>query len=165
MKLEFDLDDPKALAEQLDTVLQKRAGAIRRVPASAIRQGVFELLALIQQRVPKKTATLVRSIGATVVKISEDVIEGKVGTPLQYAKFLEEGTGIYGPNRQPIAIVAKNRKALFWGAYDGSGGPLFRTRAIVKGIKPRHDFANAIAAFLPRYQQIIEQHLAQMGAA
>lgn len=165
MTLEFNLDDPKALAEQLDAVLQDRAGAIRRVPASAIRQGVFELLALIQRRVPKKTATLVRSITAIVVKVSEDVIEGKVGTPLQYAKFLEEGTGIYGPKQQPITIVAKNRKALFWGAYDGLGGPLFRTRVIVKGIKARHNFAKAIAEFLPRYQQIIEQHLAQVGAA
>ncbi|HVW07304.1 MAG TPA: HK97 gp10 family phage protein [Bryobacteraceae bacterium] len=160
MKLEFNLDDPKALAEQLDGLLQERAGAIRRVPVSALRQGVFELLALIQARVPKKTATLVRSITAVVVKISEDISEGRVGTPLKYAKFLEDGTGLYGPGKQPITIVAKNRKALFWGAYDGKGGPLFRTRAIVKGIKPRHDFANAIAEFLPRYQQIVEQHLA-----
>jgi hypothetical protein len=160
MKLKFELDDPKVLAEQLNIVLQGRAEAIRRVPVSALRQGVFELLAIVQRNVPKRTATLVRSITAVVVKISEDISEGRVGTALKYAKFLEEGTGLYGPNRQPIPIVAKNRKALFWGAYDGQGGALFRTRVLVKGIKPRHMFGDAIAEFLPRYQQIVEQHLA-----
>lgn len=164
MSATFEWDDPNKLVTQVTELLRERGQAIRRVPDRAIRRGVFELLGEVQKLVPKKTSTLVRSITAAVNRISADVIEGKVGSFLEYARFIEEGTGVYGPKGQPITIVAKNKKALFWGAQNAKGGPLMARRVVIQGIKPRAPFATAVGAFLPRYLQIIEEELAKERA-
>lgn len=163
--LSFEWDNPDALLAQVRSLIQDRAGQIRRVPERAIQRGCFELLRLIQQKAPKKTSTLVRSLHVVIRRLTEDLIEGKVGTWLAYARYLEEGTGLYGPRKQAITIVPKAKKALFWGGYDAKGNALVRRRAVVKGIKPRGYFAAAIAEFLPRYVQIIEDELAKGQAA
>ena len=164
MPIDFQFEDADTLSAQLNDILAERGAAIKGVPASALRQGVFELLALCQDLAPKKTSTFVRSITAVVLQISEDVSEGHVGSPLEYARYLEEGTGVFGPKGQPITIVAKNAKGLFWGAYDGNGKALIRKKVIVQGMKPRPTFATAIAQFLPRYQQIIQDHVSGWAA-
>ena len=79
--------------------------------------------------------------------------------------FLEEGTGIYGPRAQAITILPKNRKALFWGAFDGNGKALIRKRAMVQGMQARAPFANAIRQFIPRYEEIMREELAKGLAA
>ena len=137
----FEWQNQDALLAQVRAMLEARGGAIRRVPASAIRRGVFELLKLIQERAPKKTSTLVRSLHAEVKKLSEELVEGRVGTWLAYGRYLEEGTGVFGPKKRPIEIVAKTKRGLFWGAFDQNGKALIRRRVIVQGIKPRGYFA------------------------
>jgi Bacteriophage HK97-gp10, putative tail-component len=162
--LSFEWDNPNALLAQVRSMLESRGGQIRAIPDRAIRRGAFELLRLIQQKAPKKTGTLVRSLHADIRQLTADLLEARVGTWLEYARWLEEGTGIYGPAKRPIVIVPKSKKALFWGGYDENGGPLIRRRAVVKGIKPKGYFAEAIAEFLPRYVQIIEEELAKEAA-
>jgi hypothetical protein len=158
-------NNPNAIVSDVMRMLRARDQAIRRVPDRAIRRGVFELLKLVQGTVPKVTSTLVRSITAVVERVSADIIEGKVGTWLEYARYLEEGTGVYGPKRRPIRITARNKRGLFWGAFDGDGNAVVRRRVTVKGIKPQANFGRAVAKFLPRYVEIIEQELARETAA
>lgn len=165
MPTEFQFDDPDALSAQLNGLLKDRGAAIGRVPVSALKRGVFEFLALVQDFAPKKTSTYVRSITALIERISDNINEGRVGTPLEYARFLEEGTGIYGPRAQAITILPKNRKALFWGAFDGNGKALIRKRAMVQGMQARAPFANAIRQFIPRYEEIMREELAKGIAA
>jgi hypothetical protein len=161
----FEWNDPNALLVQVRKMLDAQANRIRQVPERAIQRGTFELLKLVQAKAPKKTSTLVRSIHAAVRKLSADLIEGRVGTWLEYARYLEEGTGLYGPAKRAIEIVPKSKKALFWGGYDENGGPLVRKKVVVKGITPRGYFAAAVAEFLPRYVQIIQEELAKESAA
>lgn len=164
MKVQFQFENPERVAADLSAILRRRGESFRRVPAAAIRRGIFELLALIQELAPKKTSTLVRSISAVVKKISEDIVEGRVGSHLEYARYIEEGTGLHGPKGRAITIQAKGRKGLFWGAFDGGGKALIRKRVVSPGMKPRAPFATAIAKFLPRYDQIIREELAKATA-
>ncbi len=165
MKVEFEFDDIDGLKADLDAILTERAGAIRAVPVSALRRGTFELLSMVQDLVPKKTSTLVRSITGVVEKISEDISQGRVGSFLEYARYLEEGTGMFGPKGRPIEILPSSKKALFWGAFDGNGKALIRKRVLIKGIKPRAPFATAIARFIPRYEVIVREELSKGFAA
>ncbi len=59
----------------------------------------------------KKTGTLQRDIRGIVEEAGE---RGRVGTNISYALDVHEGTGLYGPKKRPIAIKARNKKALFW---------------------------------------------------
>ena len=163
--LTFEWDNPNALLAQIRSLVRDRGDQIRKVPDSAIRRGTFELLRRIQAKSPKKTGTLVRSLHADIQRLTADLIEGRVGTWLEYARWLEEGTGLYGPRKQAIQIVPRAKKGLFWGAYDDNGGPVVRRRTVVKGIKPIGYFAQAIAEFLPRYVEIIQEELAKAAAA
>jgi hypothetical protein len=164
-RLSFDWDNPDALLAQVRSLLTGQGERIRRVPKRAIRRGAFELLRLVQQRLPKKTSTLVRSVHVAIQEISKDLVEGRVGTWLKYAQYLEEGTGVYGPRKTPILILPRAKKALYWGASDENGLAIVRRRAVIKGIKPRGDWAAAIAEFLPRYVAIIQEELAKESAA
>jgi predicted amino acid-binding ACT domain protein len=165
VKIDFQFEDADGLIAQLNDVLAERGTSISRVPVSALRRGVFELLAMVQDLAPKKTATFVRSITAVVEKISEDISEGRVGSALEYARYLEEGTGVFGPKGQPFTIVPKAKKALFWGAFDGNGKALIRKRAVIQGMQARAPFATAIARFIPRYEEILRDELSKGLAA
>lgn len=114
---------------------------------------------MVQDLAPKKTSTFVRSLTAVVEKISDDITQGRVGSGVEYARYLEEGTGVHGPKGQPITILPKGKKALFWGAFDGKGNALIRRKAIVQGMKPRAPFGTAIARFIPRYEVIVRDEL------
>ncbi|MGE5487567.1 MAG: HK97 gp10 family phage protein [bacterium] len=165
MSIQFEWDNPNRVVAEVTRMLNDRGRAIRAIPDRAVRRGTFELLKLVQTKVPKVTSTLVRSITAVVKRISADVVEGKVGTWLEYARYVEYGTGIYGPLKRPITIAAKNKRGLFWGAYDEDGKPIVRRRVQIKGMKPRSPFGQAVAEFLPRYIEIIQQELAREATA
>lgn len=164
MSVRFEWDNPNQLFIQVEKLLRTQGTRIQQIPDTAIRRGVFELLAIIQKRLPKKTSTLVRSVTAVVKRISADIVEGTVGTYLEYARYLEEGTGIYGPMKRPIVIVPKTKQALFWGAYGANGKPLMAKSVSNPGIKPLGIFADSTQAFLPRYAEIIQEELAKAAA-
>ncbi len=164
MTVKFEWDNPNKLVEQVIEMLRAKGRAIARVPEAAVRRGTFELLAMVQKLTPKKTSTLVRSLTATVERLDGTTVEGRVGTWLKYAPFVEYGTGIHGPEKRPILIMARAKRGLFWGAYDADGKPIIRRSVKVLGMKPRAMFGQGVASFVPRYIQIIEQELAKETA-
>lgn len=56
------------------------------------------------RNVKRDTGALAGSIEPTV-NVYGRLVVGRVGTPLFYARYLHEGTGIYGPKRRPIVPV------------------------------------------------------------
>ncbi len=167
MSIEFQWDNPDKIVSEVTRMLGDRGQAIRGIPELAVRRGTFELLKLVQSKVPKVTSTLVRSISAAVKRISADIVEGKVGTWLEYARYIEYGTGIYGPLKRPITIAAKSKRGLFWGAYAQDGKAIVRRRVQIKGMQPRSPFGQAVAEFIPRYIEIITEEISReaQGAA
>lgn len=157
----FKWDNPERTVEAFSQALRERETALRRIPERAVRRATFELLKRVQDLVPKRTRTLVRSITALVERIGGDVVEGRVGSHMEYARYIEEGTGIYGPKGKAITIVPRNREALAW---KGPGGIIVRKRAVIQGIKPRTPFGTAVAQFLPRFIEIIEQEVQKEAA-
>ncbi len=156
----WDRDPNESLRELLGNLRQKEIN-IRQVPEAAVRRGSFELLSIIQQLTPKKTATLVRSLHVAITNPQEGTIEGQVGTSLKYAPFIESGTGMYGPMGRPVVVVAKRRKALFWGSYNASGKPIMSRSVSILGVKPVAPFGRGFAQFTPRYEELIQQELAK----
>lgn len=162
--LQFAWQDPNKLLQQVRTLLEKQSIRIKRIPEAAIRNAAFELHSRVMQRLPKKTSTLVRSVTTRFERPTPGVFAARIGTHMAYARYIEEGTGIYGPKARPIVIVAKNKKALFWGA-KLNGKFIFRRRVTVQGMKPRPVWAQQTAAFLPRYAEIIRRELAKEASA
>lgn len=72
-----------------------------------------------RRNVNSRTGTLARSIEVTIVP-SSDGPGARVGTSLFYARFVHDGTGIYGPTGQ--VIRPQRGKAL---KFDGRRGETF----------------------------------------
>jgi hypothetical protein len=72
-----------------------------------------------------------KSISVGRVSKSGTVYSVTVGTNLVYAKYVHDGTGIYGPLKRPIIILPTNKKALYW---KGAKHPV--RKVIQKGIRP-----------------------------
>ncbi len=167
MKIELTLDDPNRLIAEVQRLFAERGGRLQEIPEIAIRKGVFMLQALVQKHVPKATSTYARNVVGTVRRIANDLVEGKVGTFVLYAEFLERGTGRFGPFGRPFEIRAKRAKALFWGqrvggsVRDPKAQLLFRRKVTIQGMKPRAPFQKAIKEFLPRFVALIEAELAK----
>lgn len=81
----------------------------------------------------KRTGTLGRSIAVGRVQEGPGYASVDVGTNLHYARYVEEGTGIYGPKKAPI--TPKNAKALAWRSLGKPTGP--GARLIASGMKSR----------------------------
>lgn len=73
-----------------------------------------------------------------------------VGTNVDYAKYVEYGTGIHASDG--------NGRKTPW-AYTGADGQVHWTR----GIKPAHFLKRAIEEHVPEYRQLLEQSLSALG--
>jgi hypothetical protein len=159
--IDLKWDNPNDLLRKVREMLDAQARKIGAIPANAVRRATFELQAKVQGLVPKVTSTLVRSITAKIDKGADGTVTGRIGTHLKYGPYVEFGTGVFGPNKQAIVITAKNKRGLFWGAYDKDGKPIIRRSVTIQGMKPRAPFGKATTQFLPRYLEIINQELAK----
>ena len=74
-------------------VVQHIEGIVRDVRNEAVRN------------VKRDTGALAASHDATV-NVYGRLVVGRVGTPLEYGRYLHEGTGIYGPKHTPIRPVS-----------------------------------------------------------
>lgn len=112
----------------------------------------------------RRTGTYLRSITSLVQREGMRVV-GQVGTNLPYARFLEVGTGLYGPRNQ--RIVPRHARALRWpagggqtfrgstGAYSGFvNAPGFRAtgeqRSGAAGRPASYVFARSVRGIMPR---------------
>lgn len=81
----------------------------------------------------KRTGTLGKSITFTEPHFRADEASIQVGTNLHYARYVEEGTGVYGPKGTPIK--PKQAKILAWKSV---GKPLSgKGKLIASGMKRR----------------------------
>lgn len=66
----------------------------------------------------------------------------RVGTNVSYARFVHDGTGLYGPRGQ--LIRPKSKKALRWVGGKGRRGYTFSKWS--RGMRPNHYLKNALRA-------------------
>lgn len=86
--------------EVVDELLRGASGPV----VQHVEQIVQAVRAEAVRNVKRDTGALAASHDATV-NVYGRVVVGRVGTPLHYARYLHEGTGIYGPKAAPIYPV------------------------------------------------------------
>ena len=117
-----------------------RAGLLRKAGIAA----GLEIRNEARQRAPRKTSTLVRSIDQDVKKATATEVEIEIGPQVNYGKWIEQGTGLYGPEKKKIVIVPRRARALRW--LNAQGVPVFARRVESPGMKPRPYLAPAFDA-------------------
>ena len=115
-------------------------GALTRILAVNAQKAVF----IIGKRVegeakklcPVNTGRLRSSIGTTVTTLN-GLPAARVGTDVEYARQIHDGTGIYGPHRTPV--VPRRGKYLVFNI----GGQTVFARS-VRGVKGRPFLTDAL---------------------
>jgi Bacteriophage HK97-gp10, putative tail-component len=96
---DLDIDIPELAG------LVRRYGNIGSVVQDELRRAGDRSGAIVVRRavlkVRRKTGALARSV-AFATTVSGFAVETKVGTDVKYGRYLDEGTGIYGPKGAPI---------------------------------------------------------------
>lgn len=87
-------------AEAVDALLRGRSGPVVRHVEDICNQVRNEAV----RNVKRDTGALAASIESTV-NVYGRLIVGRVGSSLHYARYIHEGTGIYGPKKEPIRPV------------------------------------------------------------
>lgn len=91
-----------------------------------------------RRRINSRTGELARSIEVDIVIVGRTA-GARIGTELSYARFVHDGTGIYGPSRRPIR--PRRGKAL---AFQGTTGQV--VVASSQGQRGTHFLRNALRA-------------------
>lgn len=103
MKIKFEVLNADSVNELLDE--------------AALRNGLGRALALVErsakQKAPKGTGELRRSITSRIDKEGDELV-GYVFTPLEYAPYVEYGTGLFAEN-------GNGRKDVPWHYQDDEG--------------------------------------------
>ena len=111
----------------------------------AKRAGMISLVEEIEARgvkhAPVRTSDLANSITSDV---NQDGSEGRVKATAKHARYVHEGTGIYGYYKKRFTILPKKKKALFW-----PGGKHPVKKVIQKGIRPNPFFKKALKEIRP----------------
>lgn len=121
-------------AQSIETLQAQLADRIRQ----AVQKSCAEIEGAAKERCPKgngesgETAPLRQSIAYRVDATEEGTAMGIVGSPLEYAVFVHEGTGLY-------SRIGLGRKDVPW-TYRNSKGDFYST----KGIEP-HPFLEEAA--------------------
>lgn len=121
---------------------------------AAMKAGMQNLVSHVEARAvqftPVKTSNLVNSI---LSYVADGGATGILKATATYAKFVHDGTGLYGPLKKEITIVAKDKKALYW---PGAKHPV--KKVTQKGIHPNPFFTKAL-------KQVNPQKLFEEGAS
>lgn len=96
----------------VNLILRSPAGPVAR---NMLRRGQ-RVRRAAQRNVNSQSGALAHSINVEIVIVG-DRAGAQIGTKLHYARFVHDGTGIYGPSHRPIRPV--RRKAL---AFSGRAG-------------------------------------------
>ena len=126
----IEFEGIEELVERLDSITDEKR----------VRQAIGAACSLVEraakQKAPKENGELRRSIASRVEVIGENVI-GTVFTPLEYAPYVEFGTGLF-------AEGGKGRKEVPWVYIDGGGGK----KSDKKTVYANHQEAEESAAYL-----------------
>lgn len=95
--------------------------------------------AAARQNCPVDNGTLRRSISFVITGTSPANMVARVGSNVEYAHYVEEGTGIYGPKRK--RIVPRTKEFL---RFMPKGASSFVFARSVKGMRGRHYLARAL---------------------
>jgi hypothetical protein len=85
----------------VDALLRGRSGPVVR-HITEITEAIRSEAA---RNVKKDTGALAASLSATV-NVHSRLVVGRVGSPLNYAEWIHQGSGIYGPRHTPIVPVS-----------------------------------------------------------
>lgn len=121
---------------ELRRLIQSPAGPVFRF----LRQRAALVEADAKRRCPKDTSRLASSIHTELLLIDGSPV-ARVGSSVKYARYVEEGTGIYGPRHRPI--TPKRASVLRW-IPKGASKPAFARS--VRGMRPRPYLVPALAA-------------------
>lgn len=121
--------------------------AILSSPHGGLAQDMFKRAIAVQkqaklnlQRPPSRVNTGQLRASITIVPFFFRTYPAfKVGSPLKHARWVHDGTGIYGPHHQPI--VPTHAKSLAW---EGPGGMIFAKS--VKGMRANPFLKDALSA-------------------
>jgi hypothetical protein len=136
------------VAKIVHHVDQQQLAVLLRSPSGAVAKDLFrrgknvEKQAKINlERTPRRidTGTLRSSIHTTLVVVGGQTIV-QVGTTLFYARYVHDGTGIYGP--RGTVIRPTTAKALRWRVKGGT----YRFAKYVKGMRPNRFLRDAVVA-------------------
>jgi len=112
--------------------------AIAELIAGVVGEVTAEVAAVAQRRCPVDDGTLRASIRSRVSRRGGEVI-GEVYSDLEYAAYVHQGTGIYGPSHRPIRPV--RARVLSW--QQAGAGRVFARE--VRGSRPQPFLADALA--------------------
>lgn len=101
-------------------------------------KSLLSLQGTAKQLSPIDSGRLRQSILVSPMRQSGSSFTGSVGTSVDYAAWMERGTGIYGPSGQPIR--PKTKKFL---AFRGKGGKMVFAKS-VKGVRGRFYMKGAV---------------------
>ena len=90
-------ETPEGLAEEFDDI----DDALERKAAEAMRDVVLRIEGAAKERANVESGNMRSQIRGTILPVLGDVIIGVVGVPVDYAKWVHEGTG-------PHTITAEN---------------------------------------------------------
>lgn len=131
-------------ARELADAFRRAPDVTRRELMNAIGKTAFKVEYLSKKFAPIERGVLRGSINTKGPEVNGDNVQAIVGTNIEYARYQEEGTGIYGPKKQPIRV--KNGKVMAW---KRGGQSFFATE--VKGVKPKHYFKKAREEAKPEF--------------
>lgn len=126
INIEFDDSELQASLERL--VTDQLPGALE----AAMTKVAMKVEADAKKNCPADTGTLRQSITHTV-EVEGDTVRGYVGSNLDYAPYVHQGTGIY-------AVMGNGRKDVPWTFYDPKTGQYVST----KGIEPTPFLQDAV---------------------
>ena len=136
---------PVAEIKFRDEDFRKLTGKLQKKAEQAVKKTALLVERTAVKLAPYKTQNLLNSI-TTEFKGSGFYSSAKVKATARYAIFVHEGTGIFGPNREPIR--PKEKKALYW---EGAAHPV----KMVRGMKPRPFLRKALEEEGPKLYQLV----------
>lgn len=139
-------------AEEVKNLLKQEGWRIRGRIRFGLEQFLNKIADTARAIVPVKTGRLQGSLAYEVSELGNGTVSGKVGTNVKYGKWVEFGTGLYGPHK--TVIVPTQAKALSWRV---AGKRVFAK--YVKGMRARPFMMPAFEKILPELYTFLKNAL------
>lgn len=140
-------------AEELARAFRQARQVTIRELSAGIEKSAHRTEFLAKAKAPIEYGNLRGSITTQGPRVTTNNVEASVGTNLDYARYQEEGTGLYGPRKQ--VITPKSGTILAW----KRGGKWTFARS-VKGVKPQRYFKKSREEVVPFFTERMREALA-----